>query len=155
MVTKEDGLGVLRKAGVKVEGAENEMALQVMVVGSANNQGTIKVKKQLDATTSALKVCKATSANTIAVASNADGISSAFGLCVTMQAGSAGEDVDVITFGQINDGFFNFALNAPLYLGDNGDIVDTVEAGKPRTIIGHSLGTGSIFINFEKPIIRR
>ena len=155
MVTKEDGLGVLRKAGVPVAGAPNQMALQVMVVGSSNNEGTIRVKKQLDATISALRICKATSANTINLASNSDDLGSAFGLCLTVQAGNTGEDVDVITFGQINDGFFNFPLNAPLYLGDDGAIVDTVEPNKPRTIVGHSLGTGSIFINFEKPIIRR
>lgn len=154
MVTKEDGLGVLRKAAVPVEGAGNVYALQVLTVGSANNDGVIRVRKQLDATISALKVCKATSANTINLASNND-TANAFGLCLTLQAGNTGEDVDVITFGQVNDGFFNFPLNAPLYLGENGEVVATVENGKPRTLIGHSLGTGAIFVNFEKPIIRR
>lgn len=154
----DHGLEVLKKAARNI-GAKpkTDYALQVIVVsedGVSNGEGIVKSKKQCDSAISALRICKATSANTIVYASNLDDILDAQSLCLSLQAGSALSQIDVALFGQVNDGFFNFPLNSPLYLGSEGQILSTPPTNGHLVNIGHSLGTGSILLNFKAPLIR-
>lgn len=154
----DHGLEVLKKAARNI-GAKpkQDYALQVIIVsedGVSGGDGIVKAKKQCDIPISALKVCKATSANTISYASNLENILDAQSLCLSLQSGSAMAEIDVALFGQINDGFFNFPLNAPLYLGDDGEILGVPPLSGHLVNIGHSLGTGAILLNFKAPLIR-
>lgn len=154
----DHGLEVLKKAARNI-GAKpkQDYALQVIVVsedGVSGGDGIVKSKKQCDISISALRVCKATSGTTINYASNLDDILDAQSLCLSLQSGSPMSEIDVALFGQINDGFFNFPLNAPLYLGDDGQILGTPPLIGHLVNIGHSLGTGAILLNFKSPIIR-
>lgn len=154
----DHGLEVLKKAARNI-GAKpkQDYALQVIVVsedGVSGGDGIVKAKKQCDISISALRICKATSANTIVYASNLDSILDAQSLCLSLQAGSPMSEIDVALFGQINDGFFNFPLNVPLYLGDDGQILGVPPVSGHLVNIGHSLGTGAILLNFKAPLIR-
>lgn len=154
----DHGLEVLKKAARNI-GAKpkQDYALQVIVVsqdGVNGGEGIVKSTKQCDHIISALKICKATSPNTIAYASNTDDILDAQSLCLSLQSGNYLDRIDVAFFGQVNDGFFNFPLNAPLYLGDYGEILGTPPSSGVLINIGHSLGTGAILINIKAPLIR-
>lgn len=154
----DHGLEVLKKAARNI-GAKpkQDYALQVIVVsedGVASGGGIVKVKKVCGINISALKICKAVSSNIIEYASNLETYLSAQSLCLALQAGNIAEEIDVALFGQINDSAFNFPLNAPLFLGDNGDITDTPPLTGHVVNIGHSLGAGAIILRIQPPIIR-
>ncbi len=154
----DHGLEVLKKAARNLDPtSKRNYALQVYIVGEegvSGGTGIVKAKKICDQSISALRICKATSANTISYASNLETVFDAQSLCVSIQAGSALQEIDVVLFGQINDGFFNFPLNAPLFLGDEGQITATPPSSGHLVNIGHSLGLGAIMINFKPPTIR-
>lgn len=154
----DHGLEVLKKAARNIgEKPKTDYALQVIIVGEdgvSGGVGLVKTKKQCDTNISALRICKATSATTIQYASNLETILDAQSLCLSLQAGSPMAEIDVALFGQVNDGFFNFPLNAPLYLGDEGQIVATPPVTGHLVNIGHSLGLGAILLSFKAPLIR-
>jgi hypothetical protein len=154
----DHGLEVLKKAARNIGATpKSDYALQVIVVsedGVSTGDGIVKAKKQCDSVISALRICKATSANTISYASNLDDILDAQSLCLSLQSGVAMSQIDVALFGQVNDGFFNFPLNAPLYLGDDGQVLGVPPLSGHLVNIGHSLGTGAILLNFKAPLIR-
>lgn len=64
-----------------------------------------------------------------------------------------GETIKYKTDGRLEDSFFNFPLNDPLYLGDDGAITNVAPTTGHRTRLGHSLGVGAMFIQIEEPII--
>lgn len=71
---------------------------------------------------------------------------------ITLTAATTGSLARVLSFGILEDSFFNFPLNAPLFLKSNGIISDVPELTGFSTQIGHSLGNGAIFINIREPI---
>ncbi len=117
------------------------------------NTGTsaTQVKKTASETISALKMVTATDLNTVELSdpSTFDG-SKTMGISIT--AGNVGEKIKVVTFGEVKDGTFSFALNAPLYLGSGGVITDTPPTSDFSVMIGHALGSGAIFIDIQEPI---
>lgn len=75
----------------------------------------------------------------------------AVGLAVT-PANALG-DVRIRLFGVFNDASFIYPSNTPLFVDDNGLITTTATtvSGEFRTLIGESLGTGSIIIKIGEP----
>ena len=154
----DHGLEVLKKAARDI-GAKpkQDYALQVFVVNegsTSGGSGLVKLKKICGVNISALKICKAVSSNIVEYASNLQTFLDAQSLCLSLQSGNLTEEIDVALFGQINDAAFNFPLNAPLFLGDNGNITDTPPITGHNINIGHSLGAGAIILRIQPPIIR-
>lgn len=71
---------------------------------------------------------------------------------IALSAGNIGAEIEVQTFGVLNDPFFNFPVNAPLFLSSGGAVTDVAPVSGFGVQIGHSLGLGSIFINVGEPI---
>lgn len=74
---------------------------------------------------------------------------------VSTTAGLVGADVSVHMFGKLEDASFIFPLHDNLFLGLNG-VITNVPPSLPTahsTLIGVSLGAGSIFIRIDQPII--
>lgn len=65
---------------------------------------------------------------------------------------TAGNEVQVLTFGILDDPFFNFPVNEPLFLATGGSVTDAEPIVGYNVTAGTSLGTGSIFINVREPI---
>lgn len=116
----------------------------------SQGEGT-QVTKIADESISALRVVAAVSETNVALADK-DSFQDAKALGVSINAANTGENVKVVTFGEIKDSFFNFPLNEPLFLGDNGVITDIAPSDVFNTTIGHSLGPGAIFVNIREPI---
>ena len=75
---------------------------------------------------------------------------------ILKQSGVAGELVEGLLFGKMIDPFFNFPINADLYLASNGNLtnLDPQSLGLQfNKVVAQSLGVGSIFINIKKTII--
>ena len=71
---------------------------------------------------------------------------------VALNASAIGGNVTCLTYGILEDPSFTFPLNEPLFLKANGVISNIEESTGFSTQVGHSLGTGAIFINIREPI---
>jgi hypothetical protein len=72
---------------------------------------------------------------------------------ITITGNTSGNQVKYQIDGRLEDSFFNFPLNDPLYLGSNGNITNIVPTTGHRTRLGTSLGVGAMQIEIEEPII--
>lgn len=103
---------------------------------------------------SALKLVTAINDTEILLA-EPDTFSNSKVLGIALQAGTTGQEIEVLLFGKVDDNTFMFTVNNPLYLKTNGTISD-IEPSLPsenfNETIGYSLGSGSIFINIQEPI---
>ena len=122
------------------------------VIGKKISESAATVlKKVASEDISALRLVVATSETNIKLADkDLYEDSKVLGLSIT--SGLTGENVKIITFGQVKDSFFTFTLNEPLYLGDNGIISQSPALLGFSTTIGHGLGNGAIFIDIQEPI---
>jgi len=73
------------------------------------------------------------------------------GLSVT--AASTGNQLEIITFGEVTDSSFTYTYNEPLFLGVDGNITNIVPTTGMLTKIGYGLGAGKIFIDIQETII--
>jgi len=71
---------------------------------------------------------------------------------VTKSVGILGLDVEIIQFGELIDSFFTFPKNDPLFIGPNGAVTNTPPLTGFSTTIGHSMGSGGIYIDIQEPI---
>lgn len=95
---------------------------------------------------SALKMVASSGLNTIGVADK-DSLPETLGMAVT--AGGIGSDIEVVTFGQVDDASFTFGVNACLFLDSTGSITATAPTTGNNVPIGKSLANGSIFIDID------
>lgn len=84
---------------------------------------------------------------------DSDSYTTSFVLGVSLESGNPGDDIRIQLFGLLEDPSFTFGINVPLYLGNDGIITDVAPTVGTRTRVGHGLGTGSIFIKIEEPIL--
>jgi hypothetical protein len=68
---------------------------------------------------------------------------------ITSQSGNIGDEISIVTEGIINDPFFNFNLNEPIFLGSNGSIINYQPTSGVLTQVGYGLGIGSIRVKIE------
>lgn len=100
---------------------------------------------------SALKLVRASDLATVLIGEKDTYVNSKC-LGVALNTVLAGETLEVQEFGKLEDAFFNFPLNEPLFLGLNGLITDTPPVSGFSINIGHGLGTGAIFIDIREQI---
>ena len=71
---------------------------------------------------------------------------------ISITGSSGGTQIKYQIDGRLEDSSFNFPLNDPLYLGNNGDITNVVPVTGWRVRLGTSMGIGAIQIELEEPI---
>lgn len=109
--------------------------------------------KIADEDISALRLLAATSATNVELAEASGG--SAMVIGVSRTAGNSGATIEIIQSGEVSDSSFNFPVDTKLFLGADGmitDVVPTAPSSEYLVRIGHSLGSGRIFLNIETPI---
>ena len=72
---------------------------------------------------------------------------------IALTAAVVGNIFEVLLFGRVEDGFFNYPVNTSLYLDISGNITSIAPSTGYSVLIGKGLGTGAIFIDIERPII--
>lgn len=102
---------------------------------------------------SALKIVYIDTDQKAYIATNDDTYKKALALGMAKTSGVTGQTISFISFGRIDDLFFNFPVGTDLYLGTNGTITDVAPSSGHLTFVGQSLGSGSIFFNVKKTII--
>ncbi len=100
---------------------------------------------------SALKIVKADDQASISL-SSPDDYTNASSLGVALTAGTVGSQIEVLRIGKLIDASFNFTLNEPLFLTDNGNITNNLSSESFATNIGYGLGAGAIFIDIQETI---
>lgn len=103
---------------------------------------------------SALKIVYSSSLGEVSIADPST-FATSKALGVAMNAAAIGDDVEVKTFGELKDSFFNFPQGDLLFLGSSGVITNV--APDPLLVnfsleLGYSLGVGGIFIE-KKDVI--
>jgi hypothetical protein len=102
---------------------------------------------------SALKLVKLNSSGLLIYADNSNyNDSNVLGL--SLNAGSFGSDINVLTFGEIEDSSFNFAIDSDLFLGSNGEIIEVAPTSGVYLKIGNVIKTNTIFISIKQSIER-
>jgi hypothetical protein len=71
---------------------------------------------------------------------------------ITLEAGGIGDEVTILLFGKLDDVSFTFPVNDSLFLSASGAITNVPPTSGTSTLVGHSLGVGSIFVKIERPI---
>jgi len=102
---------------------------------------------------SALKIVYVDTDQKAYVATNNDTYKKALALGMAKTSGVTGQTITFISFGRIDDAFFNFPVGTDLYLGINGVVTDIAPSSGHLTFVGQSLGSGAIFFNIKKTII--
>ena len=123
------------------------------ITTNAESAKTLIAPMQCFEDISALQIVRLVSSNQIAIAKNNGIEDEALAIGIALAAGLAGSFVPVQLFGRVEDPFFNFAPNAFLFLGTNGNL--TTFYGNPneyRVLLAQSLGPGAIFLNIKEPI---
>lgn len=128
-------------------GASQIVSVEVPGSGGGTSTGNI-IKKIYETNLSALKMVRMLSNGHVQEADYLNYID-AQSLGMTLQAGVAGFEGDIITFGPVEDMSFNFPLNDPLFLTSNGNISNISPSIGHSSKIGYSLGVGKIFIDID------
>lgn len=118
-------------------------------VGESSNPNIIK--KIASENISALKLVYADVLNCY-LADNSDEIKASI-VGVALNGAIIGQEVEILTGGELKDIFFTFALNEKLFLGLSGEITNIPPTNGFSVCIGHGLGSGAIFINIESEIV--
>jgi len=101
---------------------------------------------------SALRVVYASATDTVMYGDNT-ALNTTRVIGVALNSAALGGSVSVQLFGKIEDPFFTYNVNEPLYLGASGAITNTAPTSGYRTPIGKGLGNGAIFVSIEGTIV--
>lgn len=101
---------------------------------------------------SALQVLRLNDSNTVFRANDTSTFENSQAVGIALNSGNIGDNIRVQIFGVLNDPFFNYSVNAPLFLSGNGAI-STSSSTNFVTNIGKGLGIGSIFIDVQQTIV--
>lgn len=109
--------------------------------------------KVADETISALRALKSVSLTNVALGNDAGTCEDATIIGISRNAANAGQSVELVSQGKLQDTSFNFTAGAQLFLGANGLITDVAPTTGFLTRIGSSGGPGIIYVNIEDPIM--
>ena len=73
---------------------------------------------------------------------------------VGLNAAAIGESVTIVSFGEISESSWQFTADAPVFLGPNGTLTQTVPQAGIFLQIGIAQSATSIFVDISSPIIR-
>ncbi len=120
-------------------------------LGSGGTSVGTTLKKIANETISALKLVVAVNDERVEIA-EPDNYNNSKVLGVAITGGNVNDEINIVTFGELKDSFFNFTLNEPLFLEANGTITETPPTTGFVVTIGHGLGSGAIFVNINEQI---
>ena len=121
--------------------------------GGASDTSQVKVTKTASENISALQLVIADGETGVLVAEKNSTFQDAQVLGIALNAATTGNDVEVVTFGEVSDPTFSsLTENNPIFLGDNGSIIQSVTAGDFLTEVGKSIGGNGIFVTIKQPI---
>ena len=128
------------------------------IPGPQESVEKLAITRTSDGPISALKVVRLTSATTVDLGDSTIGYTEALVVGVALDtAVGAGSEIEILTYGVLEDAFFTFPVNDLLFLSSSGTITNVAPSlgggDTHRVIVGKSLGTGAIFISVEEPII--
>lgn len=111
---------------------------------------TLILEKQASEPISALKAVYLDTLNTCMLAHNTDEVQGTVA-GIALNSGGVGALIRILVFGVLEDPFFTFNLNDRLFLGLNGELINSQPASGVLTGIGYGLGNGAIQISIDKP----
>lgn len=119
---------------------------------SALSAKVLILEKIADENITAMKAVYLNDYHTCKLASNVDDNQGTV-IGIALNSGLIGVTINILSFGIIDDPFFTFGLNEPVFLGTNGDLITTQPLTGVLTEIGYGLGAGSIYVKIISPKI--
>jgi len=117
-------------------------------------EGAVKLELKLIATSGISKLDIVTlDSNTHCSKSTFASANTANAIGIALNAATAGNTVNVLLFGVLEDPSLTFSLNDLLFLKSDSTITDigTSTLGEFLVEVGKSLGAGSMFVNIKTP----
>lgn len=111
---------------------------------------TLILEKEASEPISALKAVYLDTPTSCKLAHNSDEIQGTVA-GIALNSGGVGALIRILVFGVLEDPFFSFSLNDRLFLGLNGELINSQPASGVLTGIGYGLGNGAIQISIDKP----
>ena len=71
---------------------------------------------------------------------------------ISKHAANATEDIEVVTYGELQDSSFTYTAGESIYLDSSGNLTTTAPTVGFLTKIGTALGNNKIFIDIQEPI---
>lgn len=141
-----------------LEPAQNVVEVQNMQVIQCPAESTTAEAIQqtyiASETISALKIVSSASLSNVKLADALTTFSNAKCIGMALNAVTTGQQVITTNFGVVEDPFFNYPLNAPLFLTTDGSISLTEDPLATHSVtIGYGMGAGGIFIDIREPIV--
>lgn len=138
--------------------SDNQIAL-FTIVGSGGSGGasggavgaSISNTYVAGQTVSAVRLVKKNNAGQLVYADK-DSEYTVLGLSLT--AGVSGANIDVMLFGEVQDGSFIWPIDTKLFLGLNGQVTATVPLTGWRVPIGYMTGINLLKIDIDSPTYR-
>ena len=133
----------------------NPLTAELDMVGNSTVAPTVDISANienviLDSNTSALRAVYSNGVS-VDIADNAL-FTTAQVYGITIQGGSAGNSVKVITAGHLQDSSFNFTPNEIVFLGSNGVITNMPPVSGVQSVIGLATKIDTIFVRISVPI---
>jgi hypothetical protein len=73
---------------------------------------------------------------------------------IGLNAAAIGEAVTIVSFGEISESSWQFITDAPVFLGPNGTLTQTIPQAGIFLQVGIAQSATSIFVDISNPIIR-
>ena len=101
---------------------------------------------------SALKAVYLINPTTCKLANNTDDIQGTV-IGITLTGGNIGDTIRILSFGIMDDPFFTYTVNQPVFLGTSGNLITTQPSTGVLTEVGYGLGSGSFYVKINSPKI--
>lgn len=121
-------------------------------ITSALSAKVLIITKTAGETISANKAVRLSDSLTCMLADNSS-IMTGTVVGISLNSGNTNDVIQILTFGNIEDPFFNFGLNELIFLGANGNLTNIAPTSGVLTLIGNGLGNGSIFVKIKDLIV--
>lgn len=119
---------------------------------ATNKSGQFILKRIASENISALKLLKSTGLNTCGVASSNGTFEDAQVLGIATNAGSIGDEIEIVIGGLFIDPVWNFNINGDLYLDALGNITDIAPSVGFRIKVGKAFSGTEVFIDITEII---
>lgn len=130
--------------------------LDVIAEQQAGEAARLVISRIASVNIAAMKLVKSDSATHVSIATSQGTFEDSEVLGLALASVVAGQLVDILIFGAIQDASFSFTLNDPAFLGGSGQVRQTVPAAPTDTHsvrVGKAIATDELFLNITQPIV--
>ncbi len=131
-------------------------SLDVIAEQQAGEAARLVISRIASVNIAAMKLVKSDSATHVSIATSQGTFEDSEVLGLALASVVAGQLVDILIFGAVQDASFSFTLNDPTFLGGSGQVTQTVPTAPTdahSVRVGKAIATNELFLNITQPIV--